>query len=40
VNKRVASAAHLAKWVSLHAYSPTTASSPLHENKQNFILLI
>jgi len=34
VNKTAASAAQLAKCILLHAYSHTTASSQLHENKQ------
>jgi len=32
-----ASAAQLTKCILLHAYSRTTASSQLRENKQNFI---
>jgi len=34
VNKTAASAAQLAKCILLHAYSHTTASSELRENKQ------
>jgi len=34
VNKTVASAAQLAKCISLHAYSSTTASFLLRKNKQ------
>jgi len=34
VNKTVASAAQFAKRILLHAYSRTTASSQLRENKQ------
>jgi len=34
VNKIAVSAAQLAKCILLHAYSPTTASSQLRENKQ------
>jgi len=34
VNKTTASAAQLAKCILLHAYSRTTASSQLSENKQ------
>jgi len=34
VNKRAASAAQLAKYILLHTYSCTTASSQLRENKQ------
>jgi len=39
VNKTAASAAQLAKCILLHAYSRTTASIQLHENKKNFIQL-
>jgi len=35
VNKTAASTAQLAKCILLHAYSRTTASFQLHENKQN-----
>jgi len=34
LNKTAASAAQLANCILLHAYSRTTASSHLHENKQ------
>jgi len=34
VNKSAANAAQLAKCILLHAYSRTTASSQLRENKQ------
>jgi len=34
VNKTAASTAQLAKCISLHSYSHTTASSQLRENKQ------
>jgi len=34
VNKTAASAAQSAKYILLHAYSRTTASSQLRENKQ------
>jgi len=34
VNKTAASAAQLAKCILLHAYSSTTASSQLRDNKQ------
>jgi len=34
VNKTAASAAQLAKYILLHAYSRTTANSKLHKNKE------
>jgi len=37
MNKTAASAAQFAKRILLHAYSCTTASSQLRENKKNFI---
>jgi len=37
VNKTVASATQLTKCILLHAYSHTTASSQLRENKQKLI---
>jgi len=37
MNKTAASAAQLAECILLHAYSRTTASFQLCENKQNFI---
>jgi len=40
VNKTAASSTQLAKCFLLHAYSRTTASSQLRENKQNVISLI
>jgi len=39
VNKTAASAAQLAKCILLHAYSRTTASFQLRENKQKLIQL-
>jgi len=39
VNKKAASAAHLAKCILLHDYSRTTASSQLRKTNKNFILL-
>jgi len=39
VNKTAASAAELAKCILLHAYSRTTASFQLHENKQKLYSL-
>jgi len=38
VNKTAAIAAQFAKCILLHAYSRTTASFQLRENKQNFII--
>jgi len=37
MNQAVASAAQLAKCILLHAFSRTTASFQLRENKKNFI---
>jgi len=39
VNKTAASDAQSAKCILLHAYSRTTASSQLRENKQKFLVI-